>query len=58
VRLLELIKTEFAVDLAYDPKQPMTLAGLAGRIDLAMASHALTHFNAGTTQGAREVLRL
>jgi SAM-dependent methyltransferase len=58
VRLLELIKAEFAVDLTYDPKQPMTLAGLAERIDLAVASHALTHFTAGTTHGAREVLRL
>jgi acyl carrier protein len=58
VRLLDSIKAEFAVELAYDVQQSLTLGNLAERIELAVAQRALTPITAGAAQGAREVLRL
>ena len=62
VRLLDAIKTEFAVELDFNEvQQAPTLAGLAERIELAVAQRALlatAHAAAGAAQGTREVLRL
>jgi SAM-dependent methyltransferase/acyl carrier protein len=56
VRMLDAIKVEFGVELRHEA-QPLTLASLAERIELAMAQRALNSLTAGAA-GAREVLRL
>jgi SAM-dependent methyltransferase/acyl carrier protein len=62
VRLLDAIQGEFAVGLDFNEvQQAPTLAGLAERIELALAQRTLlanAQAGAGAVQGAREVLRL